>query len=247
MEFSERVLILGVGKFKESDLWVRLLSPTRGMLSAFAFGGSRSKRRFIGCLDVFNEVLFRIDSAKRGLYLTLQEGVLMQGTSRLRKDWARHGLAMNCIHFTQSFGVSADGAGKAYALLTQVLDLLEHNAECSSMLPLFYRMRFVFDQGYAFDIRTCAHCGCSLDSGGAFLFVQQGQILCPKCKGFGGGALAFLNADSLHTLTCVAGQPVGSWPMLERAEVRSQCARAIEGFIQYHVGLSWKNGRFMRD
>ncbi len=247
MEFSERVLVLHVGKFKETDLWVRFLSPTKGVMSAFAFGGSRSKKRFVGCLDIFNEVLFRVQSTQRGLYLTLQEGVLIQGTARLRKDWERHGMAMNCIKFTQSFGVSPDGASQTYTTLTQVLQLLENAEQCSSLLPTFYRMRFVFDQGYALNTNTCAQCGCGLDSGSAYIMVQHGQLLCPSCRHTGAGTMIFLCQEALGALNKVVCEPISEWPVLLPSDVRSQCARAIEGFIQYHVGLEWKNGRFVKD
>ena len=55
MEWSDTALVLGVGRFRESDLWLRMLTRRHGIVSAFAFGGSRSRKRFCGCLDIFNE------------------------------------------------------------------------------------------------------------------------------------------------------------------------------------------------
>lgn len=54
MEWTDTALVLHVGRFREADLWVRLLAPGQGLVTAFAFGGSKSRRRFTGCLDVFN-------------------------------------------------------------------------------------------------------------------------------------------------------------------------------------------------
>lgn len=42
MEYSDKALILAVKRFREIDAWVRLLSPTRGVYTAFAFGGSKA-------------------------------------------------------------------------------------------------------------------------------------------------------------------------------------------------------------
>ena len=53
MEWSDTALVLGVGRFRESDLWLRMLTRRHGIVSAFAFGGSRSRKRFCGCLDLF--------------------------------------------------------------------------------------------------------------------------------------------------------------------------------------------------
>lgn len=247
MEFSERVLVLQVGKFKETDLWVRFLSPTRGVLSAFAFGGSRSKRRFVGCLDIFNEVLFRVQATNRGMYLALQEGVLLQGPVRLRSDWSRHGIATNCAKFTQAFGVSPEGATTAYGLLAQTLQLLEEADTLPALLPFFYRMRFAYDQGYALNTETCARCGCGLQSGAAYLLVRDGELVCRSCGGQSTGRVYFLGEEALRALCAAVLAPPRDWPAIVLPPTgRSECARAIEGFIQYHVGLTWEHGRFIR-
>jgi len=78
MEFSEKVLVLRVGTFREADCWVRFFSPTHGLLTAFAFGGRRSRKRFCGCLDQLSLVHFRVSQGRQE-YLCLQEGTLING------------------------------------------------------------------------------------------------------------------------------------------------------------------------
>ncbi|MFH1968727.1 MAG: recombination protein O N-terminal domain-containing protein, partial [Verrucomicrobiota bacterium] len=65
MEFSEKVLVLRVGTFREADCWVRFFSPTHGLLTAFAFGGRRSRKRFCGCLDQLSQVHFRVSQGRQ--------------------------------------------------------------------------------------------------------------------------------------------------------------------------------------
>ena len=247
MEFSEQVLVLQVGKFKEADLWVRFLSPTRGLLSAFAFGGSRSRKRFVGCLDTFNEVNIRVSPTGRGAYLALQEGVLVKGLCRLRTDWARFGLANNCTKFLQAFGVGPEGAEKAHFLVDQTLCLLEEADSLPPLLPLFFRARLAFDQGYAMDAGQCALCGNTLHSHGAYLLLRDGQLVCPVCAPMQAGQRLFLGPEALETLETVhALEPLQWASILLSARAKNECARAIDGFIQYHVGLAWENGRFTR-
>ena len=74
MEWSDTALVLGVGRFRESDLWLRMLTRRHGIVSAFAFGGSRSRKRFCGCLDLFNELQISTKTTRNGMYLSLQEG-----------------------------------------------------------------------------------------------------------------------------------------------------------------------------
>ncbi len=252
MEYSEQVLILQVGKFREADLWVRFLSPSKGLLSAFAFGGSRSKRRFTGCLDVCNEVLLRVKSSRQGTYLALQEGVLINGPARLRRDWLRFGAANNCIKFLQSFGIGADGADKAHFLLTQILRLLEEEDTLPEQLPLFFRSRLVFDQGYALRADCCAACGEQTASVGAYLDVQAGQMLCSVCGGNNArrAEMFFLRPEALALLGAVQTRPPEEWrasaAVIASPAAYREWARAMDHFIRYHVGLSWENGYFVR-
>jgi DNA repair protein RecO (recombination protein O) len=274
MEFSERVLVLQVGRFREADLWVRFLSPTRGLLSAFAFGGSRSRRRFVGCLDSFNEISVRVSSSRRGAYLALEEGVLIKGLTRLRSDWSRFGLAVNCMRFLQSFGVAPDGAAQAHALMSGMLRLLEEEECLPQFLPLYFRARLAFDHGYSLSGALCGKCrdalvpSCSGDydapepwrgnadgdcspaasSGrGAFFLPGEGLVLCPDCAGAVTGQRFFLGPEALRCLESIRTLPVEQWGRLcPPAASSRQLARMVDGFIQYHIGIAWENGRFVK-
>lgn len=247
MEFSERVLLLHVGKFKESDLWVRFLSPTRGILTAFAFGGSRSRRRFVGCLDIFNEVHIKAGASGHGAYLALHEGVLIRGLSRLREDLPRLGMAANCAAFLQAFGVGPEGAGSAHFLFHQTLRLLEEEDSPPGLLPLFFRARLAFDQGYALETQQCMLCGKPFQQENAYLLLRDGQFACRACSAAQPGQRLVIGAQALETLGKAHALPPSVWGELQLApSVARECARIIDGFIQYHIGICWENGRFVR-
>jgi DNA repair protein RecO (recombination protein O) len=261
VEFSERALILDVGRFKEADLWIRFLSPSRGILSAFAFGGSRSRRRLSGCLDVFNDVLFSIKTTRNGTYNALQEGTLMTSPRRLRTDWRRLGIAVNCAKFVEAFGVAPDGSGAAHALLTDVLAMLEDEASLPVNVPLLFRARFVFSQGYAVGLENCAVCGNALRAARRVFFrVKEGHFVCSSCfsRSPGPGDLrdAFSEAlfgvcsETLDALAHVQEYSPLAWRegalvSLSPAGQR-ECARVVDAFIEHHVGLYWDASRFVR-
>lgn len=251
MEFTERVIILQLGKFKEADLWVRFLSPSRGMVSAFAFGGSRSRRRFVGCLDVFNEISVRVATSPRSSYLALQEGVLIKGLDRLRSDWSRFGMAVNCTRFLQSFGIGPDGANTALELVREMLFLLEHAEIVPALLPVFFRIRLASDHGYALQSQTCSFCGKGLKEPGkgpARLVVQEGRIACPGCAGQNTGPQLPLCAEALDILEYITRYGPSMWTVLPgpATQASRELSRAVDGFIQYHVGITWDKGRFVR-
>ena len=120
MEFSEQALVLKVGRFREIDAWVRLVSPVRGIYTAFAFGGLKSRRRFLGCLDPLNQVRFMVRRSGRTGYHCLTEARLLASPTGLRHDPGRLGIAVNCLKFFEAVQSGPPGAAEAYALLRAV-------------------------------------------------------------------------------------------------------------------------------
>lgn len=252
MEFTDRVLILRIGRFRETDLWVRFLSPQRGVASAFAFGGSRSRRRFSGCLDIFNEVVFSIKTTRGGTYNALQEGLLVRAPQRLRSDWKRLGIAANCAKFLESFGIASDGADKAYTLLAETLQLLEEEEEPPVNLPLLFRARAAFDQGYAVGLSRCPRCGERFAaSPGLGFHVREGCFLCAACcAGQAFGKILPARHETLDALARVQEYSPLQWRAGVFASLSASghkdCARIVDAFIEHHVGLRWDSSRFIR-
>lgn len=247
MEFNDRTIVLRVGTFREADLWVRLLSASRGVFSAFAFGGGKSRRRFSGCLDLFNEVLFQVKSDKQGEYLTLQEGVLIKGPARLRTDWRRMGMAVNCARFLESFQITPEGAAEAHALFVSLLNALEEAPEAPELLPIFFRASLAATQGYGLDPDACAICGKAREAGEeAVLPVNSSGLMCRTCAPYGGQRFT-LGPESLALLGHLFSTPPEEWDLGRfSAEAQNQCARAVDGFLHFATGIYWDRGRFRR-
>ena len=249
MESTEKALVLKVGRFREVDAWVRLFSPRKGIFNAFAFGGSVSRRRFLGCLDPFNLVSFKIKSqGAAGAYTYLLEGSLITSHPQLRKDTERLGMAVNCLKFLEAAHLGVSGSEGAYALLLDTLAALDKSGNPSRLLPLFFRARMAFDQGFRPELETCACCGAALDSSVcAQLLVEQGRLHCGVCRQWGKGANVLLGGESLDILRAICSGTPGQWadlPVSSRA--RMECGRALDLFVEHHLGLTWDHGSFRR-
>ncbi|GAB6036096.1 DNA repair protein RecO [Fundidesulfovibrio butyratiphilus] len=247
MESTETALVLKVGKFREVDAWVRLFSPRQGVFTAFAFGGCVSRRRFCGCLDPFNLVRFKLKKDRKG-YATLLEGALMEGHSRLRREGERLGMAVNCLKFVEAAHIGPTGSQAAYALLTDTLAALDGQEPPTRLLPLFFRARMAFDQGFRPELATCAVCGSPLERGGhCLLFVEEGRMRCPDCRRTGRGAFAALGREALDALRAVSAEPPAVWAHRDvSAQARMELARALDLFVSRHLGLTWRHGSFTR-
>jgi len=247
MEWTDKALVLHVGRFREADMWVRLLTRRQGVLTAFAFGGSRSRRRFCGCLDIGNSILCRVRSTRAAGYLALQEASLLQGMRRLRTDGQRLGLAMNCLRFLEVLDVQGEEAHRALALAEDILRLLEDDLPPPPLLALLFRLRIASEQGFAPFLHGCVRCGQQERTGKNWQFLlDQGRLYCPDCRVTGPYTLELAPA-SLEFLRSVQNSSPLLWDgsRLNPAEHR-QCGRIIDAFVQYHLGITWENGHFRR-
>lgn len=248
MEFTEKALVVKVGRFRENDSWVRLITPARGALTAFAFGACRSRRRFCGCLDSLNLLLCKVGSSKRGAYLTLEEGTLLQGFPRLKADSHRLGMAVNCLKFVEAVEVGPAGGRAVFDLLLDSLHVLEETSEPPDVFPLFFRARAAFEQGFGPDFAVCAQCGrpAAEMEQGVFL-VEKGRIACAACRAPGPGLALPVSAGAALTLDRLGRTGPAEWARLDMGGgVRRQCYEIIERFVAFHLGLAWDNGRFRR-
>ncbi len=248
MEWTDSAFVLDVGQMREVDLRLQLLTPTRGVVSVFAFGGSRSRRRFCGCLDLLNLLRVRVRASRNGMYLSLQEAVLVGGPRRLRTDRRRLGMAVNCVRFLEALGMAPDGNRNAFNLLRDVLQLFEQAETVQEVMPPLFRLRLASDQGYVPFFTNCARCGTpSAGLEKAFFSVSNGTLLCPKCAARTSLHME-IGGESLDVLRKVQENSPLLWNLDQVSSgAQRDCARLADGFVQYHLGLTWERGRFRRN
>jgi DNA repair protein RecO (recombination protein O) len=247
MEFSEKALVLRVGRFREIDAWVHLFSPVRGGYTAFAFGGLKSRRRFLGCLDPLNHVRFKVRRSGLQGYPCLTEAKLLDAPRRLRQDPHRLGIAVNCLKFFEAVHIGPQGAAEAYALLRAMLAALEAETPPSALFPLLFRARVAFGQGLLPACDRCAVCGADLGPQGAVCHVEQGRLTCPHCRDTAPGVLQRLGPGALALMdAAVAGSP-GDWASCRPDPAAGrEFSRVVDLLVRYHLGLAWEQGGFVR-
>ena len=246
-EWDDQIIILRLGLFHESDLWLRVLSRAEGLLTLFAFGGAKSVHRFCGCLDKFNTLQCRIKGSRRG-YLNLQEASLITGPRILRKDWRKMGIASNCIRFMEAMRIDADCSESAFNLLEDLREKLENSKQPARLTTFFFRLNLASLLGFAPDLEKCAICG--RDSESNYFFIpEEGRTFCAHClhlleDGLKRHAMR-VGRSVLNRLCEVRFLPPSQWKEedLDESEKRL-CARIIDWFIRYHLGLAWENGTF---
>jgi DNA repair protein RecO (recombination protein O) len=246
MEFSEQVLVLRVGTFREADCWVRFFSPTQGLLTGFAFGGHRSRKRFCGCLDQLSLVHFRVSRGRRE-YFCLEEGTLINGFPVLKKDLGKLGMVSNCVRFFESLSFAPDSFAAAHSLLLETLEALDESVPGPSFIPLLFRAKMAFAQGYQPDLRRCRQCGGPLDAHHRSVFaVQEGGLYCLRCPA-GSGPRLSASRETLALLDHLARTGPKEWSDFRlSARVREESVQLVDAFVQCHLGLTCEGNRFVR-
>lgn len=258
MEFTEKALVLRVGRFRENDVWVKLFCVGRGVITAFAFGGSRSRRRFSGCLDQLVLASFRVETSRRGAYNVLQEGALLHGFPGLRGDTRKLGLVAHCLKFVEAVQLGPDGARSVFDLLLETLSTLETGVVGAEMLPLLFKAKLTFEQGLAPDLALCVRCGrpawdhegadhndTERDAGRRLAFsVERGGLVCGLCDDAQAEPLC---AGSVRVLEWIGQSRPADWPKLSlEPEMRRELGRLVDRFVAWHLGLRWENGTYRK-
>ena len=268
MEFTEKALVFKVGRFRETDIWVRLFCAGRGMVTAFAFGGSRSTRRFCGCLDQLVLGSFRVGTNRRGTYKVLEEGTLLHAFPGLRADPRKLGLVAHCLKFVEAVQLGAQGARPVFDLLLETLGTLEDSEVGAEMLPLLFKAKLTFEQGLKPDLTLCVRCGRpAWDHEGAGhlpvgpdvveqapaghslgFSVERGGLVCLDCGGERSGPEAEpLSVGAARTLEWIGESRPADWPRLAlEPEMRRQLGRVVDRFVAYHLGLRWEHGMYRK-
>ena len=245
-EFTSNCIILKKGYFKEYDIWIRVISPIHGLLTLFAFGGAKSKRRFCGCLDLLNTLSCKISFANNKNYYVLEEAKLIENAGSLRKNWRAMGMAHNCTSFLNSLEIDPESAAKTYELIENMRATLALPDPVSPLFPLYYRFRLACILGYEPELSVCEKCGRIPANGNVYFAFDEGKIYCSKCQKY----LTFskkirLPLEGLMILKRVKNSLPSNWPNIKMAaELRCAIAQALDNFVQFHLGLEYCNGFF---
>ncbi len=247
-EWTGEGLIFKVGRFREIDCWVRFFSPVFGLITAMAFGGSRSRRRFCGCLDALNSVLFKVRFFPAKGYYCLEEATLLRMFSRLRHDSTRTGLAANCLNFLQAVRVTPEEAPAVHGLLLETLDVLDQAESISPVFLQLFRAKICFDHGYSPDMATCAVCGRATREESAqrlTLTLDQGRLCCARCVP-GTGHNLEIGPETRKILGDLSFTRPREWVAMPiSARTRGELFQVVDGYVQHHLGLRWDRGRFV--
>lgn len=247
-EWKDQGLVLKTGHFHEADLWLKMLFREHGLITVFAFGGARSKRRFCGCLDLLNTLNCIVQINRTGEYHILKEASLVRSPAGLRTSWRKMGIMANCLKFVDALSIGPETAYESCNFMQDFMAAFELNPPL--LAPLLFRIKMAHILGYSPNLKNCGACGEKGKESYRF-FAGDGVLVCKHCLDATSWRERRFSTPVLESTRKYLDFILGASPLKWARgnllpEVQRQCGQVIDTFIQYHLGLEWRNGIFKK-
>ena len=167
--------------FGEADRYIQFFTRDWGMITTLAKSARKSKRRYVGGLDLFchNEISVKGDPKERPYLIELS---VLNSFPKLREDLERMLLAGRMTQWIRNLANTATPMPSVYSLLGQSLSLIENekNKNRFELLGLVFKLKLLSHLGFKPKVDSCARCGNDNDIEGIF-DLGSGGILCRPC------------------------------------------------------------------
>lgn len=182
MSTKGRALVVSLEDFGEADRYVRFYTKDWGLISALAKSARKSKRRYVGGLDLFchNEITLRGDPREKPYLVEL---TVLNSFQLIRENLDKMLLAGKITAWVKKLADTATPMPGIYSLLGQSLSLIESepNVERLELLGLIFKLKLLSQLGLKPRFDACARCE-SLDDIEGIFDLSAGGILCRVCS-----------------------------------------------------------------
>ncbi|WP_461833027.1 DNA repair protein RecO [Desulfothermus sp.] len=246
-EFFEHAIVLKVKTYRDNDFIVKFLTPSYGVVTAFAFGGRKSRRRFSGCFEELSHVVFKWKSPLRRGYFYLEEGILIDRFPNIHKDKIPYGIAVNCQKFIEAVVIGNSYSKGIYKIFLELLKELDKgNLIFSRNIPIFFRAQIASELGYKPQLESCNRCGRLLRSEQQIFFSPiKGQSFCVKCTEKKNGYLALNKRAYLFLKEVFYSGPRDLMNKESLTTNENIVVLGIQKFVETHLNIIWQKGKFV--
>lgn len=180
---STRAIVLSKEIFGEADCYIQFLTRDWGVVSLLAKSAKKSKRRFVGGLDLFchDEIFVKGEPRERGLLLELS---VLNAFTGIREHLERALTAGKITHWAKKLSSHSPPNPLVYSLLGQTLALIEKETseDRLELITLIFKNKLLSELGLRPRFDQCAKCELPTDDAPLF-DIASGGTLCRTCSG----------------------------------------------------------------
>ena len=181
MTQTSKGIVISIENFGEADRYIQFFTKDWGMISVLAKSARKSKRRYVGGLDLFchNEIFLRGDPKDKPY---LNELSVLNSFPKLRENLDKVLLAGKIAQWIKKLANNPTPMPAIYSLIGQSLALIEkeQNIEKLDLLNTIFKLKLLSLIGLKPRVDVCAKCEGEEDIEGIF-DLNSGGILCRLC------------------------------------------------------------------
>lgn len=178
---SSKAIVLGRENFGEADQYIQFLTQQWGVITTLARSARKSKRRYVGGLDLFchDEIFLRGDPKERPY---LNELTVLNSFPAIREQLDRVVAAGKAVQWVRKLCPVATPLPVIYSVLGQTLSLVEKEGDPDrlELLCLVFKLKLLSQLGLKPRVDACVRCGDEAAEDVVF-DVASGGVICRKC------------------------------------------------------------------
>jgi DNA repair protein RecO (recombination protein O) len=163
-------------RINESDRLLNILTPDRGLITAFADGALRLKNKNSAATGLLCYSKFTLYHGKDTY--KVNEASAVNVFFRLREDIVKLTLAQYFCELSKNLAPEEENADEYLRLTLNALHLLAEEKRSPLLIKAAVELRMLILAGYMPELGACRECGGHQDD---FLFDFDGGILCRNC------------------------------------------------------------------
>lgn len=242
-QWNTEAVVLRLDPQGESDLWVQMLTPGQGRISALAKGAMRSKERFTGVFELAQVIEAGLLTAPRSGRVMIEHASIMRQFPRFRQNPLRLARACLLTEIAMLGAAPQEPAAEFYKALVQGLARL-HSQPDNGRWAVVYAYRLLSMLGYKPSLDCCVCCRGEGDGPEMTFNAAAGGILCASCRDherasgtdFPAGMEIRVSLDTARTLTEIMRLPEARLPRISfTRNALAQSMEILDPFIAYHL------------
>ncbi|MBI5971049.1 MAG: DNA repair protein RecO [Deltaproteobacteria bacterium] len=247
--YNTGALILDSFDYGESDRIITFYTSGFGKLKGIAKGARRSRRRFVGKLDILTEIKLIFFHNEKSDLARVEDAALVDPFSRVKSDVA--GFSGGCCMAELVSEMTREGQAspQVYGLLRDFLKLLDSCAGAEAgALTRFFEIKLLALLGFMPHLTGCVVCKTDIREGAGIFFVpDKGGAVCRPCCAAAGAAPGFsMSAGTAMFLSSAARFDMGQLPRLKPgAACLKESEKILDGFIKHQLGRELKTKKFL--
>jgi len=241
MTHSSKAIVLSVEKFGEADCYVRFLTQKWGVISALAKSARKSKRRYVGGLDLFchNDIFLRGDPKDRPYLLELS---VINSFPGIRENLEKVMVSGKAVQWVKKLADVPTPMPQIYSLLGQTLSLIEKETQIErlELLTLVFKLKLLSFLGLNPQIEKCTRCEGPLTDPTAHFDLGSGGVVCNTCNQdrFLNGLL--IEQDQRSILKYAESMKLTAWDsfLFQEQQPILSLTRLLTQFASFHTHVS---------